>query len=331
MLNKIAIIGPTFLKGEQYFEKIGKRLDCAVSWIDTSSNRNEIKTHFLRKDISINTHTISSFDLILYFPRNYSSSWCGLYSTARDESYIHASWEPINDYLSEILANGPTFNCPKCAKAMSNNLISLRLAVAHGLEVVPWICTNTAKNIPKSFGDKLIIKSAGYHNEVSSGEFIPTSVVEKDDLDETLSEVPIIIQPYIKTAKELRIYSFPHRTIVTEYEKVGEIIDIRFSQECLDTLEVTQEHQKLSDQIRCFLNDVGLLYAAVDVLVDSGTYGIIDINPHGTWDTISNASISYKVTECFYEAFSDTELEKNVETFSGIHRCPCNNFLTDLR
>ena len=212
-------------------------------------------------------------------------------ATAR---YIRREWELVLSGFAAITPREIWINHPSAARWMeSNKLEQMRLARNVGYDVPPTLLSNDPDRITAFAGrfETVAVKSqGGVWREHPTGEVETaytqlTTVAELRGKRGSLARAPVMVQPYLAKAYELRVTVIDTTTFFCRIDsQASERTRIdwrRYDHERVahELVEPSpDEREKVLDLVRA----AGLRYAAIDLLCTPGgeTY-FLDLNPSG--------------------------------------------------
>ncbi|MEZ7128723.1 hypothetical protein ACBR40_25620 [Nonomuraea sp. AD125B] len=175
-----------------------------------------------------------------------------------------------------------------------NKVFHLARAAALGFTVPDTIYTNDPARLAPAYeaaGGRLVAKQIAAERFRIDGEphRAYTTVVERRHLTSRhrLRHEPVILQPYVDKAVELRVIVVGERALAAEID-VSASATARDDWRHYDNDRVRYGPHELPEDVarRCarLVADVGLTYAALDLIVTpGGEYVFLELNSNGAW------------------------------------------------
>ncbi len=183
----------------------------------------------------------------------------------------------------------------RAGRQAESKLLQLKLATEIGLTTPVTIVANDPECVRQLFaqvGGKMVTKLLGPLSQTmdASGDFVYTSQVTDEDMQsiDDVRYAPQIFQSLIPKQRELRAIFVGDKTFVGAIRagKTGYgAIDWR-RLTTADDVHWTEEElpEKVEQQVQCLMKRMGLLYSAVDFIIDTeGRYIFLELNQAGEW------------------------------------------------
>ncbi|GLX02806.1 MvdC/MvdD family ATP grasp protein [Microtetraspora sp. NBRC 16547] len=175
-----------------------------------------------------------------------------------------------------------------------NKLIHLDRAVRLGFTIPETVMTNDPAALVPAYtrsGGRLVTKLFDSHSFLLDGQNhrVYTTMVTRRHLTSRhrLQHEPVILQPYVPKAVELRVLVVGDRAFAAEIDAQGSR-SARDDWRHYDEGRVRYGAHRLPAEVerRCvnLVADLGLAYGAIDLILrPDGEYVFLEINPNGEW------------------------------------------------
>ncbi|WP_405087925.1 MvdC/MvdD family ATP grasp protein [Microbispora sp. NBC_01389] len=184
---------------------------------------------------------------------------------------------------------------------LQNKLLNLAAATRLGFATPETLVTNDAEElIPfwEEAGGELIAKQVEYVPFHIGGEehvFYTTPVTRRHLTHrDRLGASPVILQPYVDKAVELRITVVGDRVFAAEIHSQGSRTtryDYRHYERSFSTYGIHRLPEDVERRCLALTASLGLPYGCIDViLTPDGRYVYLEINPTGQWGWIESAT-----------------------------------------
>jgi glutathione synthase/RimK-type ligase-like ATP-grasp enzyme len=230
-------------------------------------------------------------------------------STAR---YVRREWELAIRGLAALSSERIWINHPSKASWLEGNkLAQMKLAREAGFDVPPTLLSNNPDEIARFAGsfDHVAVKSqGGAWRRLPGGEMSVayTQRCTGDELDASqlaLRRAPVMVQPYLDKAYELRVTVVDEKVFVCRIDSQASKrtkVDWRHDVEAVPH-HLLDPSPVETNQFRAFLHAAGLRYAAIDLACtpDGKTY-FLDLNPEGQFgwiEALTGAPITSALAE----------------------------------
>jgi glutathione synthase/RimK-type ligase-like ATP-grasp enzyme len=202
------------------------------------------------------------------------------------------------------LNSGLWMNDPHREALLDENKI-LQHAVARrvGLTVPPTLCTDdpgTARRFAREHGRVAVKPVAGFIMKTRTpiGE-VPLTLLTKrltanefDEVADMVRYAPVLLQPYVEKAFELRITIVAGSIFACRIDsQAAEMTEVDWRNYDLDNTphSVIELDESLNTRLRAFMESAGLKFAAVDMIVTPGGEAVfLEANPCGQYGWIED-------------------------------------------
>jgi hypothetical protein len=216
-----------------------------------------------------------------------------------DESYSHRQWRVVAAYLESALPGiGRCINPPAQARLAANKLVQIDTARKVGVPIAPTVVTNDA-----DLTNELIsTHGLAVRKNLSEGDARARLSSSEGDSDRSQGP-PSLIQPFIQTDCELRIYAIGERFVTVKIARrarhePGD--DVRLQTADPADYALSDDYERSYPKLRTYLEVLGLSYAAFDCLPeDGGGVVVLEVNPNGTWQYLPDP-IRSSLTAAFH-------------------------------
>lgn len=206
-------------------------------------------------------------------------------------SLLHLPW--INPLEAENRIDG-------------NKMLQLKTAGKHGLKIPETLFSNDAKKVTEFFhrecNGKMVAKLHGSLAKSMNGEnFLSTHIIDHDSLEniEDIAYCPMIFQPYIEKAYELRIV-YVDGTFFAGKINNSEHTDWRVAREgySWSSYDLPGPVEK---SLAGMMKEMNLYLGAIDMIRGKdGEYYFLEVNPQGEWGMLQkelNFPIAQRIAE----------------------------------
>lgn len=174
-------------------------------------------------------------------------------------------------------------------KIDGNKMLQLNMAGKHGLKVPETLFSNDAGKVTDFFhrecNGKMVAKLHGSLTKSMNGEnFLSTHIIDHDSLGniEDIAYCPMIFQPYIEKAYELRIV-YVDGTFFTGKINNSEHTDWRVVREGYYWSEYDLP-ESVEEGLSGMMKEMNLYLGAIDMIRGKdGAYYFLEVNPQGEW------------------------------------------------
>lgn len=224
--------------------------------------------------------------------------WPGKMPPELDPRYAHhCRSEAQNAFfgLFSLLDRALWVNRIDRMRAAESKPLQLKIAGELGFDVPETLITNdppAARSFYEHVSGRMITKLLGALSQTmdASGAFMYTSRVGPEHLEdlEGLRFAPQVFQPEIEKTREIRVIAVGRHLFagaVDAHHSERASVDWRRATKA-DGLEWSREElpNSLRDLIHQLMDRLGLVYGALDFIVDStNRYQFLEINPAGEW------------------------------------------------
>jgi len=174
-------------------------------------------------------------------------------------------------------------------KIDGNKMLQLNLAEKHGLKIPETLFSNDAGKVTSFFhrkcNGKMVAKLHGSLAKSMNGEnFLSTHIIDRDSLGniEDIAYCPMIFQPYIEKAYELRIV-YVDGTFFTGKINNSEYADWRVVREGY-SWSAYDLPGSVEEGLDGMMKEMNLYLGAIDMIRGkNGEYYFLEVNPQGEW------------------------------------------------
>lgn len=249
--------------------------------------------------------------------------WPGKLPTELDASFLdHCYRESRTAFFDamDLLEHCRWINPLRAGRQAESKLRQLKLAAEVGLTIPTTIVSNDPEPVRQLFAQvdgKMVTKLLGPLSQTmdASGDFVYTSQVTEEDM-QSIHDVryaPQIFQPLIPKERELRAIFVGDKTFVgsiranksdhgaIDWRRLTTTDGVEWVEEELPE-EVVQQTQRL-------MRNMGLLYGAVDFIVDTdGRYIFLELNQAGEWGWLQR-DLGLNIAEAIAETLLAEEIK----------------------
>ncbi|SFN07903.1 ATP-grasp ribosomal peptide maturase, MvdC family [Chryseobacterium oleae] len=210
-----------------------------------------------------------------------------------DEDYrkiFLSAYASLRYNLITVLENIPWINpFENERKIDGNKMLQLKLAKESGLTIPETIFSNNEEKITSFFhefcGGKAVAKLHSLTAKTMNGEnLISTMIIEEDTL-ENISDItycPMIFQPYIDKAYELRIVYLAGDFFTGKINN-SDNVDWRLANGDY-TWSAYELPEHIKSGLTSMMEEMGLYIGAIDMIRGKdGEYYFLEVNPQGEW------------------------------------------------
>ncbi len=206
----------------------------------------------------------------------------------------------LQEYISmrkiyfDSIKNVVWMNAPEDDRTVADNkMYQLEIASACGLITPPTLMTNSFEKVKQFFSETckgdMIAKLHGVlsHSMEGNGPAFPTSRIGEEDF-ETLSEglhyCPMIFQPFISKAYELRVVYVDGEIFAGKINTNSNTTDWRQNSINEFSWEAYNLSLDIKNKISEMMKKMSLLFGVIDIIKsEEGNYVFLEINPQGEW------------------------------------------------
>ncbi|HCA06664.1 MvdC/MvdD family ATP grasp protein [Chryseobacterium sp.] len=271
-----------------------------IPWFRLNSDR---MNHFQKISVNENSfeltdesgNTLHSKDIQAVWHRK---AWGISTPEELDEDYqkiFLSGYANLRYNLITVLENIPWINPYENERKIDGNkMLQLKLAKESGLTIPETIFSNDEEKITSFFhefcGGKAVAKLHSLTAKTMNGEnMISTMIIEEDTL-ENISDIaycPMIFQPYIDKAYELRIVYLAGDFFTGKINN-SENVDWRLANENY-TWSAYELPEHIKSGLTSMMKEMGLYIGAIDMIRGKdGEYYFLEVNPQGEWGMLQN-------------------------------------------
>lgn len=245
-------------------------------------NSGEIKAVWHRKAWGITVPEELDTDYARIFLREYASLRYNLYTLLEGIPWI-------NPLENENKIDG-------------NKMHQLKLAKKNNLTIPETLFSNDAEQILKFFHEKcsgrMIAKLHGTISKSMGGEnMLSTNIIDENSLEniEDIAYCPMIFQPYIEKAYELRIVYLAGEFFTGKINN-SKNVDWRVAQGHYFWSEYTLPNN-IQTNLSAMMDEMGLYIGAIDMIRGKdGNYYFLEVNPQGEWGMLQK-ELNFPIAE----------------------------------
>jgi len=243
-------------------------------------------------------YDLRKYNLIFHWPASFQRDEDGLgygfYNPAQHS--IFRSWKVLEQGILSLIPRERALNPYVPCFMAANKLYALTRLQAFGIAVPSLMFTNDADAYNGFVAQQqCVIKTVCDTVQVDDNNFFYAAEAPMSIDTDDIEELPIVVQKYVNTSTEYRIYNFREEVFPIYLERSCDSghVDIRLQYEStahVGRLAESGIFEPLAKKIRDALS---IDFFACDVLEQDGSFYVVDVNPCGTWHWLAPSLVSF--------------------------------------